>query len=365
MNKEKSIHDGHYELLKKLRPGKIVLPILIGVGVVVWLIARDVNLSTLREITFSGKSIFWLSVAVLLIGLRTFSYMARIKVLTDDKISWLQSFRIIMLWEFTSSITPSTVGGTAFAVIFLNREGISVGRSTSVVLATSFLDEFYFVIMFPLVVLLTGWNSIFMTTGQGSGTDLMNHLVFVAVIGYSIILAWVMLIGYGLFFRPQVIRRAIVAFFQIPGLRRWKGQAEKAGDDIIITSVELKQKSPVFWRKTILHTFITWSSRYLLVNAILLAFFEVSDHLVIFSRQLVMWIMMIVSPTPGGAGFAEVILGRYLSDLIPVDEVHVRGVSLAMALIWRVLSYYPFLIAGALILPSWINKKFVKHAAKK
>ncbi|HLN55041.1 MAG TPA: lysylphosphatidylglycerol synthase transmembrane domain-containing protein [Bacteroidales bacterium] len=365
MNEEQPINEGHFELLKKLRPGKIVLPILIGLGVVVWFIAKDINLKTLHEITFSWRSVFWLAVAVMFIFMRTFCYMARIKVLSDDKLSWLQSFRIIMLWEFTSAITPSTVGGTAFAVIFLHKEGISTGRSTSVVLVTSFLDELYFVVMFPLVVLITGWESIFVTSLQGTGKVFMDNLVFVAIAGYLIILAWVVIVGYGLFFRPEAIKKAIIGIFRLPFLRKWQNSASKAGDDIVLTSGELKEKSYSFWGKSLFYTFVTWTARYLLVNAILLAFFRISDHLLIFSRQLVLWIMMIISPTPGGAGFAEVILGRYLSDLIPVDEIHANGVSLAMAVIWRVISYYPFLIAGVLILPAWIGRKFVRHGTKR
>ncbi len=74
---------------------------------------------------------------------------------------------------------------------------------------------------------------------------------------------------------------------------------------------------------------------------------------------------MIINPTPGGSGFAEVILGRYLSDLIPTDPVHAGGVALAMALIWRIISYYPFLILGALIVPGWIQRKFIKSSGEK
>jgi uncharacterized protein (TIRG00374 family) len=100
------------------------------------------------------------------------------------------------------------------------------------------------------------------------------------------------------------------------------------------------------------------------VNAILVSFFVIKDHILLFARQLILWIMMMISPTPGGSGFAEIILGRYLSDLIPVDDVHANGVSMAMALIWRILSYYPFLIAGVLILPGWIRRKFMKQFPK-
>ncbi len=148
-------------------------------------------------------------------------------------------------------------------------------------------------------------------------------------------------------------------------LKRWKEFCGKSRCEFLFSSDDLKHKTPAFWSKALLTTFLTWTSRYWLVNVILLAFFTVGDHLIIFARQIVLWIMMIISPTPGGSGFAELILGRYISDMIPVDTAHAGGVALAMALIWRMISYYPFLLAGALIIPGWIDRKFIKPAVKK
>jgi len=91
----------------------------------------------------------------------------------------------------------------------------------------------------------------------------------------------------------------------------------------------------------------------------------VGDHFLIFARQLVTWIMMIISPTPGGSGFAEIILGRYISDALPVDPLDAGSIALAMAIIWRIISYYPYLIIGASIVPGWIDNKFVKPLKKK
>ncbi len=167
--------EGHHDIIKKLRPGKIILPVLIGFAVVLWFIIRDLNINVLREITFTWRSSFWLFTAFLMITFRTYMYMARIRILTDRDLTWMQSFRVIMLWEFTSAVTPSTVGGTGFAVIFLHKEGITIGRSTSVVLFTSFLDELYFVVMLPLLLLLAGGRDIFMTSVRG-GNAMMNNL---------------------------------------------------------------------------------------------------------------------------------------------------------------------------------------------
>jgi glycosyltransferase 2 family protein len=355
----------HHEFARKLGLRRILLPVLIGLAIVAWLILKDINLSVLKEIVFTWQSAFWLFVTIMLVITRTFGYMVRLRILTKHTISWRQTFRVIMLWEFTSAITPSTVGGTGFAIIYLNKEGISVGRSTAVVLATSFLDELYFVVMLPVLLVFIGGKAIFITSLQGTGIALLNNLVLVAILGYVIILLWVLLIGYGLFINPAVIKKLIINIFRLPIIRRWKTSAEKAGNDLVESSAELKKEPPSFWIKSLISTFISWTARYWVINTILIAFFSVTDLFLIFARELVLWIMMIVSPTPGGSGFAEIILGRYISDLIPVDPLHAGGVALAMTLIWRIVSYYPFLIVGAMIVPGWIEKNFVKPIIKK
>jgi glycosyltransferase 2 family protein len=357
--------DSHYKLVSKLKPGKIIIPVLIGLGVVAWFILKEIDTDVLSKLTFTWRSLFWLLVAWLCMIGRDLGYMIRIRILSGKDLKWRQAFRVIMLWEFTSAITPSTVGGTAVAVVFVHKEGISVGRSTSIVLATSFLDELYFVIMFPLILLIVGGKILFTTSLQGTGITLLNNLVFVAIAGYLIILAWVILVGYGLFIDPEKIKNTIINIFKLPVLKRWKDSAVKAGDDIVESSHELKKQKFPFWVKAFTATFLSWTSRYWVVNAILVAFFTINDHFLIFARQLVTWIMMIISPTPGGSGFAELILGRYISDTIPADASYVGSIALAIAIIWRVLSYYPYLIIGASLVPGWIQRNFVKPAARK
>jgi len=42
----------------------------------------------------------------------------------------------------------------------------------------------------------------------------------------------------------------------------------------------------------------------------------------------------------------------FLGEIIP------KGLGPSMALIWRLISYYPYLIIGAVILPIWIKRVF-------
>jgi glycosyltransferase 2 family protein len=294
---------------------------------------------------------------------RDIGYMIRIRILAENKITWLQSFRIIMLWEFTSAITPSAVGGTSVAVLFVTKEGISVGRSTSIVLATSFLDELYFVVIFPLLFLVVKAHVVFATPGTGLGHALTwtNALFMFASIGYSIKLLYVLLISYGLFINPRAIKWLLLKIFVLPGLRKWKKSANKAGSEIVTSSLELQHKSILFWFKVFGATFFSWTSRYLVINALFLAFFAVNDHFLLFARQMAMWIMMLVSPTPGGSGFSEAVFVKYFSEFIPVNSANIANVAIAFALMWRLTSYYPYLLIGSMILPGWLKSKFINH----
>jgi uncharacterized protein (TIRG00374 family) len=81
----------------------------------------------------------------------------------------------------------------------------------------------------------------------------------------------------------------------------------------------------------------------------------------IFARQLVMWILMLVTPTPGGSGVAEFTFDIFLGDFIPIT-----GFAIALALLWRMITYYPYLLIGALMMPKWISDKFgSKNSEKK
>ena len=334
----------------KVKTSRVILPAFIGLGVVAYIFHKEFDPAIFDRITFTWTSVLWMFVAVLCMAGRDIGYMIRIRVLSDWKLNWRQAFRVIMLWEFTSAVTPSSIGGTSVALLYVHKEGISVGRSSAIVMVTSLLDELYFVIMFPLLILLTGAGKLFaIPDAPGWAHGIMT----LALIGYSLKLIWVLVLSYGLFFNPRGLSRLIYRIFHLPVLRRWKRGAAKAAVDITVTSAEMKSKKPKFWFNAFLSTFLSWTSRYWVVNFMFLAFFAIHDHFLIFARQLVMWIVLLVSPTPGGSGVAEFMFDKFLGGFIPI-----AGFAIALALLWRLITYYPYLVIGTLLVPKWINDKF-------
>lgn len=80
-------------------------------------------------------------------------------------------------------------------------------------------------------------------------------------------------------------------------------------------------------------------------------FTDVGSHFLIYGRQLVMWVIMLISPTPGGTGIAEFAFDGFLKDFIPI------GLAGLLVVLWRLISYYPYLFIGAIILPKWFRKR--------
>ena len=79
----------------------------------------------------------------------------------------------------------------------------------------------------------------------------------------------------------------------------------------------------------------------MVVNAILLAFAINADQVMVLARQLVMWVVLTICPTPGGSGVSEWIFKNYYGDMIASGSL-----ALLLALCWRIISYYIYLIIG-------------------
>jgi len=342
--------------LQLFSPTRIFLTIIIGLAVATYLVSKSFKAEYFESIEWTWSSTFWILVAIMMMAVRDLSYMLRIRILTDYKISWRNSFDVIMLWEFASAITPSVVGGSGVAIYIVNKEGINLGRSTAVVLSSALLDELFYILMVPTLILLVGVTDLFPIQMEKEIFGVVLGTKGIFVVGYLFILVLTLGISYAIFFRPRGFKWILLRVFNLSFLKKWRFKAAETGDEIILTSKELKGKPFSFWLKAFIATFFSWTARYWVVNFLILAFVLVDQHLLIYARQLVMWVIMLISPTPGGAGVAEIAFSGFLKDFIPI------GLAAALALLWRLVSYYPYLFIGAIILPRWVKRT---HSEKK
>ncbi len=313
----------------------------------------------IQSYTWKQQAIWAILGALLMVVLRDVGYIYRIRLLTDKAFSWRKSFDVIMLWEFASALTPSIVGGSGVAIYVLHREGLTVGRATATVFVTALMDELFYIIMVPLVFLLIGPERLFPSEGLfGVITPQLLETLF--YFGYFFIVALTTIILLGIFFFPLRTKLFLVKLFSFGFLRRWQRHMVKLGDEIILSSKLFRSKSWPYWLEAMTATIVSWTARFFTLNFIFLAFISGFDQMEVYGRQLVMWVIMLISFTPGSSGIAELLLPAffgYLPDLAPV--------LLALtAIIWRLLTYFPYLFVGAAVLPGWFRRTAGKHALK-
>ncbi len=270
------------QMKRSLNPRYIIIPIVIGLLVTAYMLYGEVKEDTFDFLQWSVTTVFWMLMSLVMMFIRDLAYMWRLRILTHKQLSWRSSFNVIMLWEFSSAISPSVVGGTGPAIFFLYKEGINSGKSTAIVLTAIFLDELFFILMVPLLVLFWGQRAF-----PSQDISMLSQAITYFWIAYGVIFLYTLLLAYALFINPHTVKKLLSYLFLLPFLKRWRLKARKLGNQLIITSRELKDKQWHFWLKSFVSTFLSWTGRYAVINCIFLAFFFhhllPTEHLLVFS----------------------------------------------------------------------------------
>lgn len=333
-------------MVKAFKTSYILLPIFIGLSVVGWLFYKDFDPDLFSGLHLSMRMAGGVFLGFLFIFCRDLGLITRFRLLSDHELSWRQAFNVNTLCEFTSAVTPSAVGGGSLLVLFINKEGIDAGKSTALMITSLFLDELFLVLACPVALLLFSFDDLF-----GNVTVLSSGIKILFFTVYSLVVLWTFVLCMALFYRPEWVKRLLMALFRLPLLRRWQDAVEKLTDNLVLSSHEISHRPFIFWLKAFGLTCFSWISRYLVVNALLIAFTTGGHQLLAFMRQLILWIIMTVSPTPGGSGVSEYMFRVYYANFFTVG-----GMALIVAFVWRVITYYMYLLMGVCILPGWVKK---------
>lgn len=349
------------KVIQSIRITRAIWPILIGLGVVGYLLWKQFDINEFRKIDWSTTAFVAIFLAIVIMGIKHLSYAYRLYILANGQFSFLKCIQLIFIWEFSSAIAPTAVGGSAVALFALAQEKMSTAETTVIVIYTAILDSYFFVITLPILFLIFGPEMIH----PG-----MTALNFKSVVGSALLTAYLFktaystLFLYGLFINPQGIRKVFGFLTSIPFLKRWRRKALKLSDDIVLASQVIKGRGFRYHFLAICATISAWVCRFLILEVLILGIIGGLDRgwFVIgelYARIQTMFMVIMFSPSPGGSGIIEGVFGNFLSDYVPI------GVALIIAILWRLISYYFYLFAGVIIVPNWLNKIFRERARAK
>ena len=354
-NKNNDIQDS--SVLNSIKLSKIIPPIFIGLMVVGWLMYRQLDIEELRKIDWNGNVLFWILMAILMYIIRHIFYSWRLRLMTDKEFSWPKSIKLIVLWEFASAVSPTSIGGSGVALFLLAQEKLSNAKTVAVVLYSLVVDTIFFVISLPILYFTLG--PIMIRPGMHSLGDLDGFgYTFFGVILFMT--AYGAVFYYGLFINPYTIKKLLLFISKWGILKRFKDNLRQTAEDVVATSIEMQKKTIGFHANAMLATTGAWVFRFLAINCIILALvqhtpWDFYNQILIMARAETMHVTTAFSPTPGGAGVAEYLFGGYFIDYVP------EGIASLVALVWRVVTYYTYLIGGAVIIPIWIREVMIRR----
>ncbi len=312
------------------------------------MVFRQFNVEEFQQIEWNSRLWYFLAIAVGIYVVRHIFYALRLMILSDNEFTFKNAVELVFIWEFASAISPTSLGGSAVAVFFLSQEKISGAKAVSIVLYTVIVDTLFFLV--SLVVLLAVFGPVLIRPDMTSmfvGYGITFMLVWLFMLFYGGILVW------GLF-RPRVIRKLLMGLAKLPFIRRFKRSLYQTGQDVIVTAAELRTKPFSFHLQAILLTIGAWVARFVTVNFIILALvntdWTLMEQFLMYARSQTMYVITQFSPTPGGSGIMEFMFSGFFKDFIS------KGVGSIAALLWRLITYYPYLIIGALIIPAWVSR---------
>ncbi len=342
------------EGLQSIRISRIIIPVLLGIGAVFYMLWSRFDPDEFATIDWTSHTFFWIGLSVFLLVIRHLAYATRLRILSEGEFSWSKCIELIFIWEFSSAVSPTSVGGSAVAFFVLAQEKLSTAKTATIVLYTIVLDSFFFIFGLPLLYLLFGSGMIRPNAGSLAEIGGWGYYFLFA---YTVMFIYSSIFFYGLFISPKKIKQFLSLISSIGFLKkRYKEQFDKLGADMMIASAELRRQKAGFHLTAFLATSVAWSCRFLLLNCLIIAFIvalpiDFWTQFELYARLKSMFVIIAFSPTPGGAGFVEILFGGFLSDYVD-NQTYATVIST----IWRLLSYYTYLLAGAIIIPIWIRK---------
>jgi len=340
--------DKDTEVLQSLNMSKIIWPLVIGLAVLLYMVFRQFDVNEFQQISWNSRLWFFLGVAVFIYVLRHLCYAYRLRILSDYAFSFKHAIELVFIWEFASAISPTSIGGSAVAVFFLSQEKISAAKAVAIVLYTVIIDTFFFLVSLVLLLSIFGPALI-----RPDMTSLFSGygITFISVWFFMLFYGGLLLVG---LFRPRIIKVILYNIAKVPFIRRYRSSLYQVGQDVVTTSRELRMMPLGFHIKAILLTVGAWVTRFLAVNFIILALVDMDwdwmQQFLIYARSETMYVLTQFSPTPGGSGVMELMFSGFFKDFIS------QGLGSVGALLWRLITYYPYLIIGVLIIPNWVRR---------
>ena len=246
--------------------------------------------------------------------------------ITGEELPLPDVVKVVLSNYFLAVLTPGATGGAIAQVMFMRRAGVSVARSTVIILVRTIMSIFFLIIMLPIFMkqdeAITSWvpMPVIMTVS----------VIFIAI---PIIVVALMRTNYP---------KRIIYYFS----RYFKHERRREAFRLYYDfrqAVYIMGKQPVMVLRAFIESGVSLTFIYLTVPAYFLGLQFPFDLVQVMGRMYLLNLVLYFSPTPGGSGIAEAGFVALFNHLVPSGTVGI------LAVLWRFTAEYLPFILGAVI----------------
>jgi hypothetical protein len=299
---------------------------------------------------FSLRPLWLLAVVLIIVMMWYFDALSFWFLLRgiDQHIPYRKIFAVNMAGTFVAFITPFYAGGAPTFMYFLTQEGMSFSQAATASTARIFVSTALFSLILPLLLVLLGsqfnlgvlWQTLF------SLPILLVVLLMVLLILYT---------------RKSKQPAAYSRRIQSWPLRNWLRNVRfrRIWRWSLVEGKKMRQAFSGLlrfgWKNLLLAlvaVFFYWLCTFMVAPLLLysMGFFDFA-FLPMFLAQAMLSIVLPLSPTPGGAGAAELGFASVFLTLVPKTMVG------SFTLLWRIGTYYISLAVGSLFFFALLRKR--------
>ena len=246
--------------------------------------------------------------------------------ITGEDLPLPDVVKVVLSNYFLAVLTPGATGGAIAQVMFMRRAGVSVARSTVIILVRTIMSIFFLIVMLPIFMkqdeAITSWVP-------------MPVIMTVSVIFIAIPVAAVALM------RTNYPKRIIYYFSRYFRHER-RRQAFRLYYDFR-QAVYIMGKQPVMVLRAFIESGVSLTFIYMTVPAYFLGLQFPFDLVQVMGRMYLLNLVLYFSPTPGGSGIAEAGFVALFNHLVPSGTVGI------LAVLWRFTAEYLPFVLGAFI----------------
>ncbi len=266
----------------------------------------------------------------------------------NNKFNFFKTIRNSLITVLFNGTTPFSTGGQPVQIYFLSKEGLSVSKSTAIVIQNFVVYQFV-LILFGLFALVC--NHMF---GMFDKIPLLSKLTFLGFTINFLVMVVLLIISFTHRFDNFILSKCVDIlhkFKLVKNKTKTKKSLNKTIKQFYNSACEIKDNKMIYL-KCFIYNFIAFIFLYSIPYIITLSISKDVGISYLISFVGTAYVMLIGSfvPIPGGSGGLEYSFSRFFGVYI------VNYITSTIIIIWRFITYYFGMIIGALALAT-INKK--------